>query len=254
MRRGRRAWRQSRPQVYWRRQLDSPVPRPRGTSRRSGGGCSCCSGCSGTNRRGPGRRQHVLGAVGEAERGLPEARARRTASCAIRAEREHHGACGSPSSSLAQEGVAGARSRPASGLLPGGTHLTALVMRQPVQLEAVVARRRDRRARPAEGVQRLVEQHAGVVAGERPAGGVRAVEAGREADDQQPRRARRRTAPPARSGSPGCRALPSSRNAARRGQRRQAGSNSVIHVADDGCAEPAVPTRSRPARVPRFPA
>jgi hypothetical protein len=65
--------------------------------------------------------------------------------------------------------------------------LTALLIRQPGQREAVVARHRDRRACVTEVVQRLVEQDAGEVAGEGAAGRVRAVHARREADDQERR-------------------------------------------------------------------
>ena len=58
------------------------------------------------------------------------------------------------------------------------------------QRQAVVGPRLVVAAREAEFAERLVEQVAGIVAGEGPAGAVGALQAGREADDQQ--RARRR--------------------------------------------------------------
>ena len=55
------------------------------------------------------------------------------------------------------------------------------------QLQAVVGRNRDRPARQAERVERLVQQDARVIARERPSGRVGAVKPGRQPDDQQPR-------------------------------------------------------------------
>ena len=91
-------------------------------------------------------------------------------------------------------------------------------MRQPMSARPSSARARDRRRREAEVVQRLVEQDARVVAGERPAARVGAVHAGREPDD---RRARAGVAERRR---PGGRNSPGFPRARRRGTARAAGS------------------------------
>ena len=84
------------------------------------------------------------------------------------------------------------------GLFSGGTQRTALVMRASTSVEPVVRPRLVVAAGEAELLERLVEQVAGVVAGERPPGAVGAPQAGREADDQQARVDAGRTRRPAR--------------------------------------------------------
>ena len=113
--------------------------------------------------------------------------ARSTAPWAMAPSASTTAACGRPASSAARYSLQVAISA-GVGLLSGGTHFTALVMRAPVSTQAVDARRRHRRGRPAERVQRLVQQHARVVARERTTRRIGAVESGREADDQQSRR------------------------------------------------------------------
>ena len=73
------------------------------------------------------------------------------------------------------------------GLFSGGTQRTALVMRQSTSSSPSSGARVVVAAREAVTRQRLVEQVAGIVAGERPPGAVGAAQAGREADDQQAR-------------------------------------------------------------------
>ena len=73
------------------------------------------------------------------------------------------------------------------GLFSGGTQRTALVMRASISVSPSSGRASIAAAREAESRQRRVEQVAGIVAGERPPGAVRAAQAGRQADDQQPR-------------------------------------------------------------------
>ena len=72
------------------------------------------------------------------------------------------------------------------GLFSGGTQRTALVIAVPTSFEAVVGPRLDSRPRRNRTRSACVEQVAGIVAGERPAGAVGAAQARREADDQQP--------------------------------------------------------------------
>ena len=62
------------------------------------------------------------------------------------------------------------------------------------QLQPVVGPRLETARGEAEADQRAVEQVAGIVAGERPAGAVGAAQAGRQADDQQPHASRPRAA------------------------------------------------------------
>jgi len=75
-------------------------------------------------------RQHVLGAVGKTERGKPASLCTQHRSVRNRTEREHHGASGQAVQLGPQEIIAvgdlGGR-----GLLAGGTHFTAFVMRAP---------------------------------------------------------------------------------------------------------------------------
>ena len=104
--------------------------------------------------------------------------------------------------------------------------------------------------------QRRVEQLAGIIAGERPAGAVGAMLAGREADDRQPGLAGRRTPAPARSTSPGCSARHSlaerdqpraQRAIARRlglRDRRQVGGAGELH-SRSSLGEHAVPQTQR---------
>ena len=111
-----------------------------------------------------------------------------TAWCAIDAERQQRRARRQRGDLGSQIGVAARAPSSGCGLFSGGRHLTALVMRQSTSLQAVVGSRRTagRFAKPI-AVQRFVEQDAGVVPGERAAGAVRAVHAGREPDDEEPR-------------------------------------------------------------------
>ncbi len=104
-----------------------------------------------------------------------------------RPQREQHRARLQRPPAPPRESVAGLRSRAGVGLFCGGTHFTAFVMRQPTS-RSPSSLETDRGAVLQPNVmQRFVEQDAGVVAGERAPGGVGAVEARREADDQQAR-------------------------------------------------------------------
>ena len=73
------------------------------------------------------------------------------------------------------------------GLFSGGTQRTALVMRQSMSVEAVIGTGLVAALGKAEFLERGVEQIAGIIAGERPAGAVGAAQPRCEADDQQPR-------------------------------------------------------------------
>ena len=73
------------------------------------------------------------------------------------------------------------------GLFSGGTQLHGIGDARVDELQAVVGALLIGAAGEAEAEQRLVEQVAGIVAGERPAGAVGALHAGRQADDQQAR-------------------------------------------------------------------
>ena len=83
------------------------------------------------------------------------------------------------------------------GLFSGGTQRTALVMRQSIRVEAVVGTGLVAASGKAEFVKRRIEQIAGVIAGERPAGAVGAAQAGGEADDEERGRQAARTMQPA---------------------------------------------------------
>ena len=72
-----------------------------------------------------------------------------------------------------------------SGLLSGGRHFTALVMRTPRSVSPSLRSLEVGARRQSEREQRLIEKYAGVVPRERPARAIRAMHAGREAHDQQ---------------------------------------------------------------------
>ena len=120
------------------------------------------------------------------------------------------------------------------GLFSGGTQRTALAIAASTSVEAVVGSRSIGARREAEFDQRSVEEVAGVVAGERPAGAVGAAQARREADDQKPRVA----APKVGTGAlcqAGSAARHSSRKATRRGQSGQSRPGSVAVMAGRTC-------------------
>ena len=84
------------------------------------------------------------------------------------------------------------------GLFSGGTQRTPLVMRASIISRLSSGRAGENAAREAEFDQRRVEKVAGIVAGERPAGAVGALQSGREADDQKARVLAPRTRRPGR--------------------------------------------------------
>ena len=84
------------------------------------------------------------------------------------------------------------------GLFSGGTQRTALVIRASISSRLSSTRAFELPACETEFDQRRKQQVAGIVAGEGPAGAVRALQAGREPDDQKTRLISDRTRRPAR--------------------------------------------------------
>ena len=114
-----------------------------------------------------------------------------------------------------------------SGLLSGGAHFTAAVTHASVSCEPVVERRRRRLVREAGPVHRPEQPVAAAVAGEHPAGAVRAVRGRRQTEHHDPcvrvAEAGDRPTPvrPRRGTTPASPPPTCSRHATRRGQARQ---------------------------------
>ena len=103
-----------------------------------------------------------------------------------RSQRDDHGARTARPETPAPGNDCSCRTSAGSGLLPGGRHFTALVIRQSPETQAVVAASDSARVAKPMRVQGAVQQDAGVIAGERPAGAIGAVHPRRETDDEQP--------------------------------------------------------------------
>ena len=232
----------------FRRDACAPPQTPRETSPASARRCSCCSASSDSCRTAPARRSRARppcpnGAAARfgaerLHRGLMRDAAERHDGAQVR----HLGdgrRRGTSRQVLISAGV---------GLFSGGTQRTALVMRASTSSSAVVGPRLVVAAGEAEFDQRRVEQVAGIVAGERPAGAVGAAQAGREADDQQPRverpEGRHRRVEPVRLAL-----APVSRNATSRGQSGQSRPGLAALPAMTGhCADSGRPINPRNRR------
>ena len=169
---------------------DAPAPRRtrRGTSPASACRCWCCSASSGSYRTAPSPGLHRRGARRARTGRRPCARQAPPACCRVRCAR-------------ARRWPQAAAWRPCAGVRNGrqvrdlgrgrlvlGRHAAHGVGDHAVdQLEAVVGSCLVAAARKAEGEQCLVQQVARVVAGERAAGAIGALQARRQPHDQQPR-------------------------------------------------------------------
>ena len=154
--------------------------------RRSAAGVACCSGCNDSCRTASARRASAC-----RRRARTDTRAARTERAQRRvvrdrAERQQPRRLRAAARGRRRGSRCTCAFQPASACSAGGRHLTELVIRQSMSVSGS-SRSETARRREPRGVQRLVEQDAGEIAGERPAGRVRAVHAGREPDDHQAR-------------------------------------------------------------------
>ena len=184
----------------------------------------------------------VAGAVRERVRASLRASVRRVLSWAMRPSARIARRLGMAAIVAARNG----RQVPISagvGLFSGGTQRTALVIMQSRSVEAVGRVGAIDALGEAVLEQRLVEQIAGIVAGEGAAGAVGAFEARRQTDDQQPRRLRSRTRVPARCASRASRWR--LRCANRRAAGTSAQSRAGSHAAPDACVATRAGTLAR---------
>ena len=189
-----------------RRGWRAPRRTPPRTSPRSGGRCSCCSASSGSCRRprappSASARRRARTVVGEALR--PSARS--TLSWAMRPRQTTPASRGRAAMPAARNGRQVAISA-GVGLFSGGAQRTALVIMQSMSVRPSSGSARSGRWRSRSFVSVRVEQLAGIVAGERPAGAVGAGDArarGRRSAAGPSVAERRRPAPLNQSG---CRA------------------------------------------------
>ena len=158
----------------------SAAPRrtPRGTSPASARRCWCCSASSDSCENSASAP--IACAAAMAERRAPSACRRAPSPCS-------HARCGRArrwrAGSAFPRSSASRKSRQVLisagvGLFSGGTQRTALVMRQSTSSSPSSGRASIVAARKAEARQRGVEQVAGIIAGERPAGAVGASQPG----------------------------------------------------------------------------